>query len=147
MTALLLERHFFTRLELRTTSNPKPDGILQTKSNLSIGQAQDNSRRYQLTLTVNLTEDAEHPEKQPTYVGVVQIVGIFRVADAYPDDPIRLVHISGASMLYGAVRELVCNLTARGPYPMVTLATMNFQDTQLNPPVIESKNPETAKTN
>jgi preprotein translocase subunit SecB len=50
-------------------------------------------------------------------------------------------------MLYGAVRELVCNLTARGPYPMVTLATMNFQDTQLNPPVIESKNPETAKTN
>ena len=74
---------------------------------------------------MKLGEDPKAPSK-PYYSGVIEVVGFFRVADAYKDDPERLVQCSGASLLYGSVRELVCNLTARGPWPMVTIPTVNF---------------------
>jgi preprotein translocase subunit SecB len=124
-SALLLERHFFSRLELKPNAGAKPDGIYRVSCNLAIGQAADQPRRFQVTLTVSIDQNPAS-KSPPYYSGVIEIVGFFRVADEYPDDPARLVHVSGSALLYGAVRELMCNLTARGPWPMVTLPTMNF---------------------
>jgi len=59
-------------------------------------------------------------------LGSFEIVGFFAVAPTFEGDPDRLVQISGTSLLYCAVREMVCNLTARGPWPMLCLPTLNF---------------------
>jgi preprotein translocase subunit SecB len=124
-SALLLERHFFTKLELNPNPDGKPEGKINVVCAAAIGNASDDPARYQITLAVTISPDPKAPAK-PYYSGVVEIVGFFRVAPSYKDDPVRLVNISGSSILYGAVRELFCNLTARGPWPMVTLPTMNF---------------------
>lgn len=122
---LLLERHFFSRIELRPNAGAKPEGIYRVNCNLTIGQASDHARRFQNTLLITLDQDPAST-CPAFYSGVIEIVGLFRVADAYAEDPARLVHVSGSSLLYGAARELVCNLSARGPWPMMTLPTMNF---------------------
>lgn len=41
-------------------------------------------------------------------------------------DRFRAVRQSGFSILYGAIREMVCNLTARGHYGMWQLPAQNF---------------------
>ncbi len=125
MSALLLDRHFFTRVELKANPDAKAEGKLRVTCNLSMGHATADPLRYQATLKVDLQEDPDSPPK-PYYSGSLEVVGFFRVSPAYKDDPDKLVNISGASLLYGSIRELVCNLTARGPWGMVTLPTVNF---------------------
>jgi preprotein translocase subunit SecB len=125
MSALLLDRHFFTSIELKPNPDAKPEGELRVTCNLAMGHATDDPLRYQATLKVDLQDNPDSPSK-PYYFGSLEVVGFFRVSPAYKDDPDKLVNISGASLLYGSIRELVCNLTARGPWGMVTLPTVNF---------------------
>jgi hypothetical protein len=40
----------------------------------------------------------------------------------------RVVRESGYPILYGAIREAVCNLTARGPHGLWQIPSMNFRD-------------------
>lgn len=125
MSALLLDRHFFSGIELKPNPDAKAEGKLRVTCNLAVNRATDDPHRYQATLKVDLQDDADSPSK-PYYSGSLEVVGFFRVSPAYKDDPDKLVNISGASLLYGSIREMVCNLTARGPWGMVTLPTVNF---------------------
>lgn len=125
MSALTLEKHFFSRIELRPNPTAKPEGSLRTVCTVTMGQAAEDPLHFQLTLST-VFEDEPNAVSKPYYSGAIEVVGFFRVSPLYKEDHLRLVHISGASLLYGAVRELLCNLTARGPWPMVTLPTMSF---------------------
>lgn len=125
ISVLQLERHFFTLIELKTNPDAKAEGVQNVVCTLEIKKASDDVRRHQVTLKVKIEKD-EGSLASPYYSGIVEVVGFFKVAENCKHDVDKLVHISGASVLYGSVRELVCNLTARGPWPMVTLPTMNF---------------------
>jgi len=76
--------------------------------------------------------------------GEIEFEGIFAVHPKYPDDKIEdLVRMNGGAILYGAVRELVLNLTARskhGPFEMPTIDARMF----LKPPE-EKTAPKPAK--
>jgi preprotein translocase subunit SecB len=124
-SALRLERHFFTRIELCPDGEAKPEGKYQVQWTLALAQASDDANRYQVTLTVRVNQDPASTAKT-FYTGVFEIVGFFTVAKGCPQEPSFFVQVSGASLLYSAVRELVCNLTARGPWPMISLPTVNF---------------------
>jgi hypothetical protein len=68
----------------------------------------------------------------PFYTGEFVAVGFFRVRPDFPaDQATKLVAVTGTSMLYGAVREMVANLTARGPAPMLNLVSVAFTDTPI----------------
>ncbi len=62
----------------------------------------------------------------PPYTGNIIAEGVYEVLPNYPNDPERLVRVTGCSMLYGALRELVSTITARGPNGMVTLPSVSF---------------------
>jgi preprotein translocase subunit SecB len=124
-SALLLERYFFTRIEVRPNTDAKPEGTYSVTTAGNVARAEDDPSRYQVTLIVTVGPDTASPA-MAYYSGVVEVVGFFRIAEGYPDDPGKLVTISGSSLLYGAVREMFSNLTARGPWPMISLPTMNF---------------------
>jgi preprotein translocase subunit SecB len=52
---------------------------------------------------------------------------LFHVVDAWPKAKVKaLVEANGAALLYGAIRELVINLTSRGPWPAVVLNAVTF---------------------
>ena len=67
---------------------------------------------------------------KPTYTGEVHAVGVFRVLVGVPSEEVaKLVEVNGASLLFGAIRELVLNLSGRGPWPAVCLSTVSFATT------------------
>ena len=125
MSSLLLKKHFFSKIELRPNHDSKPDGLNRVTCRMGIGKAIEDAKSYQVTLTINLEQDPVSKEK-PHYLGSFEMVGFFAVEPMFKGDPDKLVQISGSSLLYAAVREMVCNLTARGPWPMVCLPTINF---------------------
>lgn len=77
-----------------------------------------------LELRINAIEG----EKPPPYTGQLVASGIYEVHPNYPHDSERLIRITGASMLYGAIRELVSSITARGPHGMLTLPSVSFYE-------------------
>lgn len=129
MSALQLERHFFSRIELKSKGDGKPECTARVRATVGVAQATDNPRRFQLSLSVVIDQNPD-TRVPVTYEGSTEVVGFFTVNDSYSEDPLRLVSVSGASMLYAAARELFCNLTSRGPFQMLTLPMSAFQPLQ-----------------
>jgi preprotein translocase subunit SecB len=123
---LQLERHFFTKIALDAHSDGKPDSPINVHCAGELSAAIDKKRRFQLVLRVTLSA---HPEYKATYTGEIHVVGLFTVAEGIPDDKVEsFVECNGSGLLFGSVREMICNLTARGPWRMVTLNSMTFSE-------------------
>ena len=123
-SALQLERYFFIKVQIEAMQKCAPGAQSTVQTKLEVGKnAEEN--RYMVALTINL---AASEGQLPPYTGEIVVVGFFIVLDGFPkDDKDRLVGVNGASILYGAARELIINTTARGPWPPVVLPCMNFQ--------------------
>lgn len=84
----------------------------------------ENLRNWMVTLRVNFKNGTE--VKIP-YIGTVQCSGIFTVDAQWPEKEIeKLVMVNGTSLLYSAIREMVCNITARGPFIPLVLPSQSF---------------------
>jgi preprotein translocase subunit SecB len=123
---LQLDRYFFVKISLEANAKGDPKAVYNIEAKTDVSRDESQERHYLVSLTVRLTP---LDEAQPCYVGEVVVMGYFQVHQDYPAEKCdKLVAMNGASMLYGAVREMVSNLSARGPWPMVVLAPMNFAD-------------------
>ncbi len=68
-----------------------------------------------------------HELKRTHYTGQFELQGVFTVIDEFPEaEHLDLVGAVGPGILYAALREMVFNMTARGPWPAVTLPTVHF---------------------
>jgi len=66
-------------------------------------------------------------EHRAAYVGSVTCVGLLNVLPDWPESDIeKLVFINGTGMLYSSIREMICNITSRGPHFMLTLPSQSF---------------------
>jgi preprotein translocase subunit SecB len=89
------------------------------------GQEQD-PKDFLITLALTI-ENSEG--KRTPYNVDVSVMGVFKVLPSLPKERREdLVTVNGASILYGAVREMVINLTSRFPAGALILPGMNFQD-------------------
>jgi preprotein translocase subunit SecB len=127
---LLLEQYCVTavKLDANVTAKPKDSVDWHIQSKVELATHKDDPRRWKVDLTVTFcgTDEANSP-----YKGSVSFTGLFAVDKSYPDGKVRfLVETNAPSVLFGAVRETVANLTARGPWPMVTLPTQSFYKAQ-----------------
>ena len=121
---LQLERHFFSKVLIEAQPDGKVGASNLLECQIEVGQAANDPLRYQVTLLLKLLPQAG---EKPCYTGEVQAIGLFRVLERWPADKrSSLVEVNGSAVLLGAIRELVCNLTARGPWPMVTINTFTF---------------------
>ncbi len=121
---LQLERHFFSKVQV----DAHTDGVVGTpnelQSQVEVGRSEQTPERFQVTLRLKILSPSS---KKATYTGEIHAIGLFTVADSWPkDDLLKLVQANGAAVLYAAARELFCNLTARGPWPMLSLNTVTF---------------------
>lgn len=90
-----------------------------------------NLRRCQLILRLRLLRTAE---KKPYYSAQVHVAGLVRVVDQWPESEVlELVEANGPALLYGAAREMLRNLTARGPWPVLCLHSVTFVQPQAPP--------------
>ena len=131
---LHLDSYFFTRIRVDACPKgcEKPgEGLLSTK--VECRKHKEQPRKWLVELGVRKAEDKE--KGCPEYTFQIEIVGLFEVDETFPLEKVEgIVRANGPAVLFGAVREMVANLTARGPFPAVKLETVSFVDLALPPP-------------
>lgn len=79
---------------------------------------------FQITMSVKLTDTAA--AKTPYHISLA-MNGIFRIEDGTDEETLdRFLTNAGATILYGAAREFVMQLTARGPAGPIILPAVSF---------------------
>ena len=132
---LQLTEYFLTDLHFSANNEFDPAKDVPLKADhFQVGvEAQpnkDDRRRWQIILKLQHQPavDANVP-----YRFTVEIIGFFLVLPNFPEERIqRLVRTNGASMLYGAVREIVRDMTTRGPYLGVMLPSASFFEPEVS---------------
>ena len=94
---------------------------------------------WRVTLTVEIK--GIDGKNDPPYKGALVARGFYKVHESYPHDAEKLVRITGASMLYGSIREMVAHISARAPNGMINLPSVSFVD----PPEKPKPKKKTAK--
>ena len=124
---LQLNKYFFTKIHI--DASPEHCGEMGTiTANVSCAHKNDNEREWLVTLKVIL-DNNDSGDVVPPYTGEIEVLGFFEVAKKFPKERLQmLVHCNAPAMLYGAVREMVFNLTSRGPNSHINLPTVSFID-------------------
>lgn len=124
---LQLEAYYLTGVHLDCDDNAQikeSQVTWQIESSVTLAGHKEDPRRWKVDLTVKFKPS--QGESKP-YSGDISFTGYFAVDAAYPDANVKfLVETNGPSVLFGAARETIANLTARGPWPMVMLPTQSF---------------------
>lgn len=124
---LQLEHAFPTKIHFEARPDGDPSVRYDVRSRISTSVAADNDRKWMVALALEITPSGK---KKPTYSIAVEYVGFFVVEKVVPTEKVEsLVTVNGPTMLYSAARELISLLSARGPWPEVTLMTVTFIDT------------------
>ena len=99
-------------------------GTLMTNVEFRGSAHQQDKRNWMLTVRVNIKRANEKPIP---YEGVIECIGIFKVSPQCPEDQIeKLVMVNGTSLVYGSIREMICNITARSTFDMLMLPSQSF---------------------
>lgn len=143
-SALQLERYFFSKVSIEASKQIKAQPKMDAATRLEAARNNKDRNRFLLSLTVTLTAPQDTPAP---YCGEVQVIGFFRIhPDLPPDQQDKLIAVTGASILYGVAREMIVNVTSRGPWPAVTLPCVNFNDPgTTTPEQVETKQPAAAR--
>ncbi len=129
ISPLQLERYFATDFHFtanRQFDAEKPleitDGQFSVQANVLHNK--EETRKWQITLQIKYQPAAS---ANAPHSFSLEIVGFFEVASAFPEDKTdQMVRINGASMLYGIAREIVRDLTSRGPHAAMMLPSVSF---------------------
>ena len=122
---LILHGHVFKSIHLDAAELDQ-----ETPGNGTLGTSRrffnrsDDPKQWVVELTVRF--GPENEETPTPYRGNCTVEGLFEVHSAYPGDPERLIRITATSMLYGSAREMIANLTARGPHGIVNIPSVSF---------------------
>lgn len=121
------------------TANPKFEstkGIEGGPEQLSVNavvtqqKAPENFPGHSWTAEMTITQKLKEGQNLP-YEFEITLIGFFACRDGLPPaaEEERYVRVNGSSMLYGAAREIVRSLTARGPWGELFLPSISFYDT------------------
>jgi preprotein translocase subunit SecB len=80
--------------------------------------------QWQVVLQV---QHVANPKRNHTFAFSLRMIGFLDVHPSFAEDKRdNLLRVNGASMLYGAAREIIRSTTAHGPYLPVLLPSVSF---------------------
>ena len=89
---------------------------------------QDDGRKWSITLKA--THQPPAGANSPYFFSLV-LVGLFHVNKDYDEPKVeRLAKTNGPSVLYGILREMIRDITSRGPYFPIMLPTASFYESK-----------------
>jgi preprotein translocase subunit SecB len=122
---LQIEKHEFLDIEVHAADSDDAHTSLPLEINRNFARHDTDPLRWRVELTVRF--GGETDGKPSVYSGRLRIAGYFLVHEKYPAQKIKeLIEVTGASILYGACREMLANLTARGSHGVVSLPSVSF---------------------
>lgn len=135
LSPLQLKGHRFTQLHLEGIPKGIPGGDVEVTTTMGMGRHVTEPREWRVDLKV--TFEPKGNQNGP-YRGSAEVVGFFEIVDGWPEkDCEALIAINGASLLYGAVREMVLMMSSRSSHGEFLLPTLRFQAPEA-PSVIEA---------
>lgn len=142
---LQLERHFFPKVQIDANPAGKVGTSNQINCQVEVAAAEGDPKRFQVTVQIKLLSP---PGEEACYTGEIHAVGLFRVLNGWPEAKmLTLVEANGAALLYGAIREMLLTITARGPWPAILLSSVTFVQpkNKEQKPMAQALPPATAK--
>lgn len=129
---LALEKHQFCEIRVTASKEDDPQGAFSLRTSRKLAPHNEDALRFVLELGVEIgTSDPDDPAPHEARLS---IQGFFKVNGSYPEGRVNeLVEVTGASMLYGACREMLISLTARGPHGIVSLPSVSFIEPKEQP--------------
>jgi preprotein translocase subunit SecB len=125
LSPLQLRQHLFTEVAIGVVEDGVPDGEAKFEHKLQYGSSRENPLLWRAELKVTISSNNETPFN---YSGTVSITGIFEVHPDFPKERAEeLIRVNGAGILFGAIREMVLNITCRSSKGPLVLPTLNFQ--------------------
>lgn len=119
-----LKEHKIVRINLDTRQVTGDNTELRFSHAISVEHTPDHPELWLVRLDVQI-KPAPEAEAAP-YLGEVAMVGIFHLnPDFLEEKAEKMVCFNGGSVLYGAIRELICNITSRGIHGPILLPTVN----------------------
>jgi len=120
----------FTRVHVDACDKPEcqeTEATGRIQVNTQCQQHSEDVSRWMVTL--HLTANQADGEECPPYTFDIEVVGFFHLSDEYPEEKrAAMLKVNAPAVLFGAMREMVANITARGPYPRFDLPTVTFID-------------------
>jgi len=104
----------------------------------SFGRHNENPLRWLVGIKVTFGRSGDKPVP---YEGEIEYDGVFTIIDeSLPEEmQLRLIAITGPSILYSSAREIIASLTARATNGVFLLPSVSFTDQQLVPLKAEEK--------
>jgi preprotein translocase subunit SecB len=142
---LQIEKHEFLDIEVHASDSKDAHPSLQLEINRRFCQLDTTPLRWQVELTVSF--GGESDGKPSVYSGLLRVTGQFLVHEKYPQQKIQdLIEVTGSSILYGACREMLANLTARASRGVVSLPSVSFMPVKIPAPARLGKHPQIHET-
>ena len=127
---LQLESYAFTRIHMDACEDSEclePTGAGQFQVNTRCQQHNEDPSHWMITIMVSVKQ--KEGEQCPPYLLDIEAVGFFLISEEYPrEKQAPMVKAHAPAVLFGAIREMLANITARGPYPRFDLPTVTFVD-------------------
>jgi len=118
--------HRFLEVTFRASENPAPEAQydLETRSDISVSA--DDPLLW--TALLEISFGAKDDDQSAPYTGRIIIRGTFRIRDSFSEkNREALIRVSAASILYGASREMIANMTARSVNGILSLPSISFR--------------------
>ena len=121
--------YFVTEMSLSASASYDPEqesdldlSDLQVESDISVIKAED--RQWAVILSVEQNVAAE---KNAPYNFVVRLIGFFTIIEGLEEARVKqLLLTNGSSILFSAAREILRDMTSKGPYAPLLLPTLSF---------------------
>src|SRR5262245_19365919 len=121
---LQLNAMAFTDVRITSVPDANVESTLETVVEYKTSINDANKRHWMVAVRVYLRPVGD--SKVP-YIGTVECVGFFTVDSDWPEDQVqKLVVVNGSSVLYSAIREMICNITSRGPFFATLILSQSF---------------------
>lgn len=125
-TPLHLDKYFFPVAQSLADPQFKANGgtISEFHPEIKLNyKAPEKGNLHQVALEISVMPEDE--ESLLPYTVSIVVVGMFRVAEDW-DDPVKMILVNGASILYSAAREFIITITSRGPWSPLIIPAYNF---------------------
>lgn len=132
LSSLQLKRHYVSELTFHAIeeSVPEPHEV-EIGQSIGMGHAVGDDRAWRLALTIKFRV---RKEKRELAHGSITFVGLFQIAESVkPEDRPAFVGVNGATILYGAAREMIVNLTSRSTLGTVLFPSVSFSGLAFTP--------------
>jgi preprotein translocase subunit SecB len=124
---LTIINHEFTVIELSASSSSNPTGELELNTDVNVGIHSEDPLLRSCELSVAFGSAAK--DRPAPYTGKITINGQFQIAENYAEHRRQqLIEVTAISILYGACREMLANLTARSSHGLLSLPSVSFFD-------------------